>query len=528
MEAQKPAQNQKENLEKSSATTANPSLWKSLTSNLALKLLIIGIFLLISVLSVVAITIARGQRPTLNGFVETGNIRVNSDPTDVQAFINDKPVALQDKLITGLEPGTYVLKLIKQGYLSWEKEVTIQAGIVLDVNMKLFPEQLKLEQLTKSNVQATFYSTNGEYVYYVVNNASKSEDNGIWRQRIADASTFNIFNGSDRVKITGITSNIAEAIRDNEFNIKPSFDNRKLILEITKPAALHFILDATTANEPHDNNTLEKKISYAIEGIDWLTNSESLLLRSGNLLTEYDLNTTITNVIEYGTSKPIFARSQDRVYRVVTNSAKQQKLLVYQDGISKEVKLENISLPAEISDIYTTQTNVNVIAFKTTKGDLYYLDLVKFFAQKIGSNLQFVTFSEDGRGLVVKNAVNTAILPQPAPVFSVFTAREVLALNTIETRLTQIRVGNVTEVKFSPASINLLLYTSENELYIADRDGNNPVPAITDSAKVVAENYGMNSNGSKIFALISEKTPDGSGATPTEIRNIYSADLKLR
>lgn len=79
-----------------------------------------AIFILIG--TVLAISYAKGNfRLTQDGFVkETGLLSANSYPTGAQVLIDDKLITATDDTIY-LEPGSYQVKIVKDGYVPWEK-----------------------------------------------------------------------------------------------------------------------------------------------------------------------------------------------------------------------------------------------------------------------------------------------------------------------------------------------------------------------------------------------------------------------
>jgi WD40 repeat protein len=505
---------------------------KATRSKISIVGFITFIILIIGVFSVIAILVAQGRLSPNGGLVSTGSIRVNSDPVDVTAYINGQQVSIQDKLITGLTPGTYTLRLTRNGYLPWEKELKIQAGLVEDVYTKLFPQQLNLQQVTRSNVASTKFANNGEYLYFVVPTATKGEDIGIWRQRIAD-STFSFLNQGELLKITNITDEVKSAINDGKYELLPSRDNRKLILKVTAPSVRHYILDAGSYNEPTVANSLEGKLGYAISGAKWLRNADTVLVASSNLLAEYDVNSGESKIIGLNngseTTLP-YAIAEDKVYFYTSHRQAgptvAPSIKVYQGGQVANLKLENIGIADQITAIYTNSENANHLVYKTDKGELYYVNILKSFRKLVGENLQVRELSKDGSSVLLANASNE---------LSVFNAKEIKALNTIETSVKAIVLPKaaaedaalkVVSSKFSPLGGNLLLLTENNILFIADNDGNNPVQILNEKATLVTDGFGINSSNSKLFLLLNEKKAgdNGQGA----INNIYTIELRAR
>jgi hypothetical protein len=99
--------------------------------------------LVIVIGSIFAIRYARGSwRLTEKGVVaNTGLLNVNSFPTGAQVFINDRLVTATDDTIY-IDPGEYQVKIVKEGYSVWQKNLLVQEELVTQTNATLFPNAL--------------------------------------------------------------------------------------------------------------------------------------------------------------------------------------------------------------------------------------------------------------------------------------------------------------------------------------------------------------------------------------------------
>lgn len=71
------------------------------------------------------------------GVTSTGWIIVNTDPGDVRLYLNNTQVAIAPTTLTDVPPGTYDLRLKKDGYEDWYDTVTVYAGQITTVNASL-------------------------------------------------------------------------------------------------------------------------------------------------------------------------------------------------------------------------------------------------------------------------------------------------------------------------------------------------------------------------------------------------------
>ncbi len=128
-----------------------------------------------------AIQYAKGNfRVTDNGFVQgTGLLAANSFPTGAEVHIDDKLVTATDDTLY-LEPGTYKVEIIKDGYAPWKKNINIEQELVTQTNAQLFPTAPSLSTLTFSGVENFQPSPNGEKIVYFSASASAEQKNGLY------------------------------------------------------------------------------------------------------------------------------------------------------------------------------------------------------------------------------------------------------------------------------------------------------------------------------------------------------------
>jgi dipeptidyl aminopeptidase/acylaminoacyl peptidase len=100
-----------------------------------------------------AILYARGYRFGIKEKSVTlsprGILSITSDPSGAQVFIDGKLETATDNTIS-LSPNTYTVRVQKDGFLSWEKELSIEKEIVLEAHAFLIPSAPSLTALTFS------------------------------------------------------------------------------------------------------------------------------------------------------------------------------------------------------------------------------------------------------------------------------------------------------------------------------------------------------------------------------------------
>lgn len=114
-------------------------------------------------------------KPDLSG---TGLLVATSNPDGAQVFINDHLTTATDSTIN-LAPGEYTVKIYKEGYFPWQKNITIQNEVVAKADALLFATAPKLESLTTIGVENPKMSPSMTNIAYTVASQS-AKKNGIY------------------------------------------------------------------------------------------------------------------------------------------------------------------------------------------------------------------------------------------------------------------------------------------------------------------------------------------------------------
>lgn len=128
-----------------------------------------------------AIQYARGTwRVTNKGVVaNTGLLSVNSFPTGAQVYIDDKLITATDDTVY-LEPGIYQVRIAKEGYSPWNKELNVQSELVTQTNSLLFPIAPSITPLTFTGVENINPSPDGQKILFFTDQASSKLKNGFY------------------------------------------------------------------------------------------------------------------------------------------------------------------------------------------------------------------------------------------------------------------------------------------------------------------------------------------------------------
>jgi len=179
------------------------------------------------------------NQKTISG---TGIIQISSLPKGAAVYIDEAstPKDATDVSLTNLAPGKYKLRLSKNGFIDWTKEVEVRAGLVTQVEALLFPSAPNLRAVTFSGVTKATVSPNSELLVYSVNQKDKE---GLW---VLDLSDRPLFFSKEPKQIARDSSGYSFSTSSFEWS-----PESKSILVRVKAAGgeVSFLLDASSLNE---------------------------------------------------------------------------------------------------------------------------------------------------------------------------------------------------------------------------------------------------------------------------------------
>jgi len=127
-------------------------------------LAVFGVLALLLIIAGGIILYASGFRLDLSqgGFARTGMILVKSVPDGAKVFLGDDLSGATDSTIGSLQPGVYHLKIEKEGFLSWEKDVEVKEELVTSITALLPPHSPSLTAITQNGAKLVTASASGE------------------------------------------------------------------------------------------------------------------------------------------------------------------------------------------------------------------------------------------------------------------------------------------------------------------------------------------------------------------------------
>ena len=177
----------------------------------------------------------------------TGLLVAKSIPDGAQVFLNDNLTTATNNTIN-LSPKEYRVRIFKEGYFAWEKNIKIQKEVVSKAEALLFPTAPKLESITDIGVSDMVIDPSHTKIAFTVASES-ARRNGIY---ILDMSSRPI------LTLQSAYSQIADdtfAIL-SQAHLSWSPDGRELIATVSASAGdITYLLDASGFNSSPTNIT---------------------------------------------------------------------------------------------------------------------------------------------------------------------------------------------------------------------------------------------------------------------------------
>ena len=110
--------------------------------------------------------------------VGTGIITVTSVPDAASVYIDGHLTTATNATVSSLTPKEYTVRVVKEGFIPWEKKVEVKEGLVTDLKITLFPAIPTIYPLTYNSVKNPVLSPDGEKLAYIVPGTGKKS--GVW------------------------------------------------------------------------------------------------------------------------------------------------------------------------------------------------------------------------------------------------------------------------------------------------------------------------------------------------------------
>ncbi len=452
----------------------------------------------------------QGKRLTPSGeIVETGVLRVNSIPNNVDIFINGKSVSRSGNLVQNIPIGEITLQLTKEGYTTWEKEILIDSSKVKEIFAQLYPEDLNLEQVQTFDADQIVFSEDYNTAFYTVLNSEELDEIGIWKQEY-DEGFLSLGSSSEPVKIHNLTAEERQQLLENPYSISISPNGGNILVNVQN-INVYSISSSTSETSESITNLL----GFYPEYIDWLTSS-TLIIKHNNVVYEQSLNSVNNDLISFSpNSEPIICHSGSSVYWKDNNN----RIYKYNNGTSVLLEGKNeLSLNFSYILSLSCSETEDIFLVEDISGT-YYVDYDLSYMRNIGQNITVIDISNDGKSVLVKTNDK----------YSVFNMKET-APNIVVGETYPLEFSGDSEIYFSQSNRSIVIVEKDQQgkeiVMLADLDGNN-------SSVIVSELITSNdhipylSSDNKEMLLVLEETAPLEVETTEESNSftLYSVDL---
>ncbi len=277
-------------------------------------ILTLGTAIILLTIGIIAIFWARGFKISpQTGISRTGLIVANSVPDGAKVFLDDKLVSATNATISFLEPKNYNVKITKDGFTTWEKNIEVKADLINEIDALLFPLAPELKPLTLSGASNPQLSPDGQKIAYT---SSGTEKGGIWINTMADGPLS--FNKGPKNVIKNTTN-----VDFDLANITWSPSSDEILVQTTKDTPKYYLFDINRTN-----NTLtpisEAEASKTLA--DW---QDTIRLLQTNLVSNLPesiqtIANQVTSEIPTATPSPTTAKTKTSLNK--TESTESSKL----------------------------------------------------------------------------------------------------------------------------------------------------------------------------------------------------------
>ena len=224
----------------------------------------ISSILIVGTGTIIAVQFVRGNtiNPTTGEITETGVLSINSQPTGAAIYINDRLQSATNTNISFLDTGKYNIRLTKEGYRPWEKQIIVNNQLVTKIDAILWPATPDPTPITTTGIVNPVISPDKTKIVYAIK-FSEEDKAGLW---ILDMNKKAVFNNT--------TTEFRQLTRNNT-NV--DYSNAKIIWSPDSSEILASLTDATQTNRNYlidisrfNNNPPDITLSLAGVANQWL------------------------------------------------------------------------------------------------------------------------------------------------------------------------------------------------------------------------------------------------------------------
>lgn len=166
----------------------------------------------------------------------TGMINAKSIPEGSTVYLNDQMIAATDSTIGGINPGKHNLRIVKSGFMPWEKDIEVFPELVTDITAVLVSKTPRIEPLTQTGATNPAISPSLNSIAYF---SQDDKEPGVWILPLT-STRLNIFSSTPSVVLEDTSyTKFSEGL-----NIIWSPDEKQLLIQQSENN--YYLADLTT------------------------------------------------------------------------------------------------------------------------------------------------------------------------------------------------------------------------------------------------------------------------------------------
>lgn len=193
---------------------------------------------------------------------KTGMILTKSEPDGGKILVDGVLTSATNATLANLKPGTHKIRIEKEGFVAWQKDVEVKEQYVSEVSAVLIPLTPKLLPLTVSGVHNPALSSDGTRIAFFSQNG---ETPGIWVLPLSGRGLLNLSQSSPRLLLA---DQLPKTAFSSGVTLKWSPDDSEVLAQINRQG--FYVIDvsqlpssrfaATASAEPTENRWLEGEV----------------------------------------------------------------------------------------------------------------------------------------------------------------------------------------------------------------------------------------------------------------------------
>jgi hypothetical protein len=278
-------------------------------------------------------------QPSVN-VKQTGMISAKSNPQAANVYLDGKLITSTNNSLSGIQPGKHNLRIVKNGYVEWQKDIEVFPELVTDITAVLISQTPRIEPLTNTGSKNPILSYSLEKIAFF---SKDPEAPGVWVLPLG-SSSINLFKNSAK----NILKDTAYTTFSDGKSLMWSPEEDQLLIE--SKDSKFYLLDVITNDvqpvaKPNDlKDTWSKKITKKrLDFIDQLklpndfikiASDENTLWSPDNKKFLYKVisgDKTIYKIYNMEKPLPVGETVESTVFEYPTNSS-QPKISWYSDS----------------------------------------------------------------------------------------------------------------------------------------------------------------------------------------------------